>query len=99
MGKSTISDEKLAGKISDEDKTSITAKIEETISWLESNGNAEKEEYEAKQKEIEAIVNPILQNLSGGAGGMPDMSGAGFPGGTPQAPTPDVGGDDGPKIE
>merc|ERR1712054_459114 len=104
--KSTISDEKLASKISDEDKTSITAKIEETISWLESNGNAEKEEYEAKQKEIEAIVNPILQNLSGGAGmpggmpgGMPDMSGAGFPGGTPQAPTPDVGGDDGPKIE
>jgi len=84
--KSTLGDEKLAGKISDEDKTAITSKIDETISWLDSNGNAEKEEYEAKQKEIEAIVNPILQNLSGGAGGMP-------------CGMPDMGGDDGPKIE
>merc|ERR1719502_1882867 len=96
--KSTISDEKFASKVSDDDKNAITSKIEETISWLEANGNAEKEEYEAKQKEIEAVVTPILQNLSGGVpGGMPDMGGAGFPGGAPQAPTPDMGGDDGPK--
>ena len=35
---------------------------------------AEKEEYEAKQKELEAVVNPILAVLGGGAGG-------GMPGG------------------
>merc|ERR1711998_811623 len=101
--KSTISDEKLASKLSDGDKETITGKIEETIQWLDANQTAEKEEYEAKQKELEAIVNPVLQNLSGGAGGMPggmpggipggmpDMGG--FPGGAPGAATPDAGAD------
>merc|ERR1712178_585177 len=74
--KSTMGDEKLASKLSDSDKESVTAKIDETIQWLDANQTAEKEEYEAKQKELEAIVNPILQNLSGG-GGMP----GGMPGG------------------
>merc|ERR1712146_555078 len=59
--KSTMSDEKLASKLSDDDKATVNAKISETTSWLDSNQMAEKEEYEAKQKELEAIVNPILQ--------------------------------------
>jgi L1 cell adhesion molecule like protein len=40
---------------------------------------AEKEEYEEKQKALEGIAMPILQNMAGGgmpAGGMPDMGGA-----------------------
>merc|ERR1712014_505357 len=88
--KSTMGDEKLASKLSDSDKESITGKIDETIQWLDSNQTAEKEEYEAKQKELEAIMNPILQNLSGG-GGMP----GGMPGAAPAADT----ADEGPKIE
>merc|ERR1712137_1180356 len=31
-------------------------KIEETISWLDSNPSAEKEEYEEKQKELEGVA-------------------------------------------
>merc|ERR1712054_360862 len=97
--KSTIADEKLASKLSDEDKSTVTSKIDETTSWLDMNQSAEKEEYEAKQKELEAVVNPILQNLAGGGmpGGMPDMSGMGGMGGgaAPEA----APADDGPKIE
>jgi len=103
--KSTLADEKLAGKISEDDKATISSKIDETTSWLDANQTAEKEEYEAKQKELEAIVNPILQSVAGGggdAGGMPDMGG-GFPGGAPDmgggdAPPP-AEADEGPKIE
>merc|ERR1719502_1361084 len=95
--KNTMADEKLAGKLSDGDKKSVENKINETISWLDANQSAEKEEYEQKQKELEAVVNPILQNLSGGAGGMPDMGGGGFPGGAPGGD--DAGADEGPKIE
>merc|ERR1711924_175895 len=78
--KNTMGDEKLASKLSDDDKSTVTAKIDETTSWLDSNQMAEKEEYEAKQKELEAVVNPILAALGGGAGagGMP----GGMPGGT-----------------
>jgi L1 cell adhesion molecule like protein len=98
--KNTMGDEKLASKLSDDDKATVTAKIDETTSWLDANQMAEKEEYEAKQKELEAIVNPILAALGGGAGGgmpggMPDMGG-GMPGGG--APEPEAA-DEGPKIE
>ncbi len=50
---------------------------------LDANQMAEKEEYEAKQKELEAVVNPILAALGGGAGagGMP----GGMPGGADAA--------------
>jgi L1 cell adhesion molecule like protein len=98
--KNTMGDEKLASKLSDDDKATVTAKIDETTSWLDANQMAEKEEYEAKQKELEAIVNPILAALGGSAGGgmpggMPDMGG-GMPGGG--APEPEAA-DEGPKIE
>merc|ERR1711968_404616 len=83
--KSSINDEKLAGAISAEDKEKIPSAISETQSWLDSNQAAEKEEFEEKQKSLEGIVSPILQNVAGGAGGMPggmpDMSGMGGAGG------------------
>ncbi|CAH0367694.1 unnamed protein product [Pelagomonas calceolata] len=105
--KNTMSDEKLASKLSDDDKSTVTSKIDETTSWLDANQMAEKEEYEAKQKELEAVVNPILAALGGGAGGgmpggmpggtcMPDMGGMG--GGMGGAPAEEPA-DEGPKIE
>merc|ERR1712000_762307 len=107
--RNTMNDEKMADKISADDKAKIDAAISETTQWLDNNQNAEKEEYEAKQKSLESVVLPILQNLSGGGeGGMPGgMPGGGMPGGFPGggmpggaggAP-PSGGGDDGPKIE
>lgn len=50
---------------------------------MSSNPNAETEEYEAKQKELETMFNPIAAKLyqgAEGAGGMPGMPG-GMPGG------------------
>jgi heat shock protein 1/8 len=95
--KSTIADEKLASKLSAEDKSTVESKISETIAWLEANQAAEMEEYKAKQTELEGVCNPILSNVSGGEGGMPggmpDMGG----GGAPDAG--DAAADEGPKIE
>ena len=83
--KSTIEDEKIKDKISEEDKKTIVDKCNEVISWLDANQLGEKDEYEDKQKEIEKVCNPIITKLyekAGGAGGMPnfDPSGAGAPG-------------------
>jgi L1 cell adhesion molecule like protein len=97
--KSQLQDEKMADKIPADEKTKVMDAISTTTSWLDANQNAEKEEFEEKQKALEAIVMPILQNLSGGAaggmpegmGGMPDMGGAG------SGPAPSA--DEGPKIE
>ncbi|KAL3917421.1 MAG: hypothetical protein SGILL_004723 [Bacillariaceae sp.] len=99
--KSSISGEEVEGKIDPTDKSTLEAKIDETISWLDSNPSGEKEEYEEKQKALEAVAMPILQKMAGGAGGgmpgaggMPDMGGAGM-GGAPPADDP-AGG---PTIE
>jgi len=49
------------GKLSDEDKATVEAKVQETMNWLDTAEHAEKEEFESMQKELEEIVNPILQ--------------------------------------
>ena len=56
--------------------------LQETLDWLDRNQLAEKEEFEAKTKEIEGVCNPIMMKIyqSGGAGGMPGAGGPGFPG-------------------
>ena len=80
--KSSVSGPEAQGKIPEDDKVKLDKAIDETISWLDSNPSAEKEEYEEKQKALEAVVMPILQNMAGGGGGMP---GGGMPGATPAA--------------
>ncbi|KFQ21921.1 Heat shock 70 kDa protein [Mesitornis unicolor] len=75
--KQTVEDEKLKGKISDQDKQRVLDKCQEVVSWLDRNQMAEKEEYEHKQKELEKLCNPIVTKLYQGAGG----AGAGGSGG------------------
>ncbi|KAH8023661.1 hypothetical protein HPB51_015157 [Rhipicephalus microplus] len=96
--KSTVEDEKLKDKISDEDRQKILDKVQETIKWLDSNQLAEKEEYEHRQKELEQICNPIITKLYQ-AGGMPagGFPGAGAAGGAGAAPGGGAGS--GPTIE
>merc|ERR1719215_1384647 len=64
-------DEKLGAKLSDEDKATINEAVDEKISWLEENQDADPEEYKDAKKEVEDIVSPIIQALykDGGAGG------------------------------
>jgi len=100
--KTTIEDEKVADKISEDDKKKITEKCDEAIKWLDANQLAEVEEFADKQKEVEAVCNPIITKLyqsAGGAGGMPDMGG--MPGGMPGAggAPPSGGSGAGPTIE
>jgi len=100
--KGSISGDEVASKMDPADKTTLEGKIEEMISWLDSNPSAEKEEYEEKQKELEGVAMPILQKMGGAAGaggmpGMPDMGGmpGAAAGGAPPAAEP-AGG---PTIE
>ncbi len=38
-------------------------KISEIIAWLSANRMAEKEEYEDRQKELEAVCGPMIEKL------------------------------------
>lgn len=94
--KATMDEEELKSKIADTDKTLIMDKCNETIKWLDANQLADKEEYTHRQKELEAVCNPIITKLYQGTGGAPP---GGFPG-APGAggPAPGAGGA-GPTIE
>merc|ERR1712033_138648 len=89
--KSTLDEEKLKDKISGEDRTTITNACDKALGWLDSNQLAEVEEFQDKQKEVEAVCNPIITKLyhQGGApgdgmpGGMPGGMPNGMPGGMP----------------
>merc|ERR1711881_465794 len=60
----------LAEKISAEDKKELQDMIDETLEWMDNNPEADKEEYDKKQKEVENVANPIMRNMySGGTGG------------------------------
>merc|ERR1712159_164539 len=75
--KNTLQEEKLQDKFDAGDKDKIEKSVQDTLDWLERNQMAETEEFEAKQKELEGIVNPIMMKVyqSAGGGGMPDMGG------------------------
>ncbi|TKC33753.1 hypothetical protein EI555_021488 [Monodon monoceros] len=61
--KAKVEDERLKGKIKDEDKQKILDKYNEIINWLDKNLTAEKEELELWQKELEKICNLIIIKL------------------------------------
>uniref|UniRef100_A0A4W3HEU3 78 kDa glucose-regulated protein n=1 Tax=Callorhinchus milii TaxID=7868 RepID=A0A4W3HEU3_CALMI len=63
--------EKLGGKLSSEDKEVIEKAVEEKIEWLESHQDSDIEDFKAKKKELEEIVQPIVSKLYGGAGEAP----------------------------
>merc|ERR1712209_233971 len=95
--RNTLQEEKLKDKFESGDKEKIEKAVQETLDWLDKNQLAEKDEFEAKQKEMEGVVNPIMMKVyqaAGGEGGMPEggMPGGGF-GGTSQ------GGSGGPTVE
>jgi len=74
--KNTLEDDEkgLADKLSPEDKKELQDMIDETLDWMEENPEAEKEDYDDKQKEIENISNPIMRQMyAGGEGEEEDM--------------------------
>merc|ERR1712061_765225 len=63
--------EKLGAKISDEDKEKIEEAVNEKISWLESNQEADDEDFKKQKKELEDTVQLIIAKLYQQGGGPP----------------------------
>ena len=61
--------EKLGGKLSSEDKETIETAVNDAISWLEKNHEADVEDFKTQKKQLEEIVQPIVGKLYQGAGG------------------------------
>jgi len=100
--RSSLQDENLAGKLSEEDKTKLNGAVDAALSWLDTHQGSTKEEFETKRKELENTAMPIMSKLAGQAGGPPGAGG--FPGGGPFPgaggnPFPGAGGSGGPTVD
>merc|ERR1711892_1027287 len=59
--KSQINDEeKLGGKISDEDKEELESAIDDAIEWLEDNDGASADDYKEQLEELQGVAQPIV---------------------------------------
>jgi endoplasmic reticulum chaperone BiP len=68
--RNTIEDkEKLANKIDSDDKDTITEALKEHQEWLDSNPDAEKEDYEEHLKDLQGVCDPIVAKVYKSSGG------------------------------
>jgi len=65
-------EEKLGGKIDDDDKETIEEAVNEAIDWLDENADADTEELQEKLKELEGVCSPIVSKLYQESGGDED---------------------------
>ena len=91
--KNTLQDEKLRDKFTADDKKLIEELSANGLQFVTNASEASAEEFEAKQKEIEAKYNPIMMRIYQATGGVPGGMPGGMPGGAPGS-APDAGVDD-----
>ena len=94
--RNAIREDKVKDTLGENTVSEVEGWIKEGIEWLEANPEAEKEEYDEKQKMYEEKIRPVMMKLyeksgmnADAAGGMPDISGM------------NMGGSDaaGPRVE
>ena len=61
--RSTMKEEKLKDKFSEEEKRKVNEKVDEVLKWCNEHPSADKYEYEGKLKEVEDVFNPIMRNV------------------------------------
>jgi L1 cell adhesion molecule like protein len=65
--KSSLDEEQIKSKLSEDEIKSINSTLDESLSWLDSNQLAETEEFKDKLQYLEKLVNPIMSRMHQGA--------------------------------
>merc|ERR1712173_151791 len=65
-------EEKLGGKLSEDDKETIKEACEEVTQFIQENPDADLEDFKEKLQELQELVNPIVSGVYEGGDGMPD---------------------------
>ncbi|CAE8627976.1 unnamed protein product [Polarella glacialis] len=73
----TLDRDDLKDKFSEDDRSKMREAVDETKKWFEEHPQAEATEYEAKQKELEGVVNPIMVGIYNQAGAEGGADGEG----------------------
>nr|XP_031827836.1 heat shock 70 kDa protein cognate 4-like [Nomia melanderi] len=85
--KSTVENQKVKEKITEDDQKRVTDTCNDIIKWLDTNTYGSKEDYEAKLREAENVCKPIITKLYGSAGVQGFGGCSGQTGSPPDGPT------------
>jgi len=77
--RNSLNDENLKSKFQDNERNKLMQEVDQVTKWLETNPNAETQEYESRQKKLEDMFNPIMTKIyqQGAGGSQPGMPGFG----------------------
>jgi heat shock protein 5 len=67
--KNLLKDDKKSAALAADDKETLSGAVEETISWLDENPDAETADIDEKYAELEKVAQPIVSKIYQGAGG------------------------------
>ena len=73
--RNTLDESATQQALSDEDRTALKEMVDSALAWLDDNQSAEKEEYDARRRELEEAAIPILQKSKAAAGAGPSGDG------------------------
>jgi len=87
--KTSTNEDAVKDKLSESDKSTINAAIDNTLKWLDSNQSATKEEFDHRFSELENKVSPVMKKLYEGGQGQQQAGG----------PNPSSDGRGAPTVE
>lgn len=61
--RNSLTDEKVSAMMSPNGRDTVERVVSDTIHWIENNLNADKDDFEAKRREVEGVAMPIMQKL------------------------------------
>jgi heat shock protein 5 len=74
--KNTLDDDQgIASKIDPVEKDELVSLIDESLDWMDENQDEEADMYTARQKEVEAISNPLMRKVYGSSAGASGSDG------------------------
>ena len=64
--KSSLNDENMKSKLSEEDQDQATLAIQQEMDWVDNNREATLEEIEEHKQQLESVIQPIITSAMGG---------------------------------
>lgn len=72
--RNTVQEDKVKTALGEGDREAVEAAVKAGLEWLDENRDAHVEAVQAKQKEWEEVIRPILMKLYAGAGAAADAA-------------------------
>ena len=68
--RNTAEEKGITEKLDEEERAALKEAIDSALAWLDDNQAAEKDEFDARRKELEEVATPLLMKAQAGGQGQ-----------------------------